>query len=283
MKRRTVLAMGAAFLLSLTAFAADPSPKSKSSPEQPKKAKTHSAVTPVPRPDTWWNERHETILKRIQQGRVDLVFIGDSITHSWEKSPTLAWEHNGEAVWQHYYAARNAVNMGFSGDRTQHVLWRLDHGEVDGISPKLVVLMIGSNNSWYDYNTSEEIADGILAIIEKLHAKLPKTQVLVLGIFPRDEKPCPQRTKNQQANAQVEKQIAVKTAQGNKWLHYLDLESKFLKPDGTLSQEYMHDFLHPSLKGYQVWAEAMEPKIVELLGEKNDSPQKENRKKTEAF
>ncbi|HNY26060.1 MAG TPA: platelet-activating factor acetylhydrolase IB subunit [Candidatus Sumerlaeota bacterium] len=268
MKRRKILFLGAALLLAPRAFTEAPSPESVLKAEQPKPVKTHSAVTPVSRPDVWWNERHEAILKRLKEGKVDLLFIGDSITHSWEKSPTHAWENNGEEIWMKYYAPRHAVNLGFSGDRTQHVLWRLDHGEVDGISPKLAVLMIGSNNSWYDYNTAEEIADGILAIIEKLHAKLPDTKLLVLGIFPRDEKPCAQRAKNQKANARVAQYVATETAKGNKWLHYLDLESKFLQPDGTLPKEIMPDFLHPNAKGYQIWAEAMEPKIVELMGEK---------------
>lgn len=99
---------------------------------------SHAAVTPVPRakPD-WWMPRHQAVLDRVSQGNVDLLMIGDSITHGWENS--------GKAVWDQYYAPRNAANLGFGGDRTEHVLWRLQNGEVDNIDPKLAVLMIGTN------------------------------------------------------------------------------------------------------------------------------------------
>jgi beta-glucosidase len=159
--------------------------------------------------------------------------------------------------------------MGFSGDRTQHVLWRLDNGEIDGIAPKLAVIMIGTNNSNGEDNTAEEIADGIIAIVEKLNAKLPETQVLVLGIFPRVEKPCPQREKNAKASALVEKYIADATAKGGKKLQYLDIGPKFLTEDGTLPKDIMPDFLHPNTKGYQIWADAIEAKVAEMMGEKS--------------
>jgi beta-glucosidase len=240
-------------LLSAMVWATDTKPAASGS-------KTHSAVTAISRSDAWWSERHEAVRKRLKEGPVDLLMIGDSITHNWEDA--------GKEIWAKYYAPRHAVNLGFSGDCTQHVLWRLDHGEVDGISPKLAVLMIGTNNSNGDENTAEEVADGILAIVKKLNDKLPDTKVLVLGIFPVAEKTCPQRERSRKANALVEKYIAEKAAKGNKNLQYLDLESKFLQPDGTLPKAIMPDFLHPNAKGYQIWAEAMEPKIVELMGEK---------------
>jgi hypothetical protein len=103
-------------------------------------AKSHAAVTPADRAHVeWWMPRHEQVLERIGQGNVDLIMVGDSITHG--------WENHGKDTWDRYYAPRNAVNMGFSGDRTQHVLWRFDNGEIDGIKPKLAILMIGTNNS----------------------------------------------------------------------------------------------------------------------------------------
>jgi len=212
----------------------------------------HSAVTPAHRMD-WWAARHEGVKARVQQGDVDLLMIGDSITHG--------WDGGGKALWEKYYAPRKAVNMGFSGDRTQHVLWRLDHGEIDGISPKLAVIMIGTNNSNGEDNTAEEIADGIKAICAKLRAELPQMKILILAIFPRAPQPCPQREKNAKAS-----ELASKIADG-KMIHYLDINAKFLEPDGTLPKEIMPDFLHPNTKGYQIWAEAMEPKIAELMGE----------------
>src|SRR3954451_16101873 len=136
--------------------------------------KPNDAIIPAPRTGKQL-ERHEEFNKRVKQGNVDLIFIGDSITQGWEGA--------GKNVWDEFYGKRNAVNLGIGGDRTQHVLWRLDHGNIDGIHPKLAVLMIGTNNS--STNTSEQIAEGVKLIVEKLRAKLPNTKVLVLGIFPR--------------------------------------------------------------------------------------------------
>jgi len=153
------------------------------------------------------------------------------------------------------------VNMGFSGDRTQHVLWRLDHGEIDGISPKLAVLMVGTNNSRGEDNTAEEIADGIKAICGKMRLKLPKTKILVMAIFPRGAMPSPQREKNAKAS-ELASQIA-----NNKMIYYMDINSHFLGSDGSLSTDIMPDLLHPNEKGYQIWAEAIEPTVAKLIGE----------------
>src|SRR4051812_41595863 len=152
----------------------------------PAQDKPNDAVIPAPREGNWM-KRHESFNERVKQGNADLIFIGDSITQG--------WEGNGKNVWAEYYAKRNAVNLGIGGDRTQHVLWRLDHGNIDGINPKLALLMIGTNNS--GNNTSEQIADGIKAIVEKLRAKLPNTKVLILAIFPRGaDKDDPKRKVN---------------------------------------------------------------------------------------
>ena len=212
-------------------------------------AKSHSAVTPVNRD----KPRHRAFNERVKQGNVDLVFIGDSITHWWEKA--------GKEVWEKYYGHRNAVNLGIAGDRTQHVLWRLDNGNIDGISPKVAVVMIGTNNH-PPRNTSEEIADGIIAICKKLRTRLPKTKILLLGIFPREQKPCAMREELAKAS-----KIASRIADG-KMIHYLDIGGKFLEPDGSISKDVMNDYLHLTPKGYKIWAEAMEPKLAELMGEK---------------
>ena len=216
--------------------------------------KQHSAVSPDHR-HSWWTLRNDAVNERVKQGNVDLLFIGDSITHG--------WEGEGKEYWDKYYAPRNAVNMGFSGDRTQHVLWRLDHGHLEGISPKLAILMIGTNNSNGNDNTSEEIADGIIAICKKLHTKCPKTKVLILAIFPRGPEPSSQREKNAKAS-----QLASKLADG-KMIHYLDINDKFLTKDSFLTNKIMPDYLHPNKAGYKKWAEAIEPKVAELMDEKS--------------
>jgi lysophospholipase L1-like esterase len=226
--------------------------------------KPNDAIVPAAREGKQM-DRHNSFNERVKQGNVDLIFIGDSITQGWENA--------GKNVWAEFYAKRNAVNLGIGGDRTQHVLWRLDHGNIDGINPKLAVLMIGTNNS--GGNTSEQIAAGIKLIVEKLRTKLPNTKVLVLGIFPRGanldaaknktEKGLPgdaQRKVNEGAN-EIVKKLA-----DNKMVYYLDIGPKFLEADGTLTREIMPDLLHLNEKSYRIWAEATEPKIKELLGEK---------------
>jgi lysophospholipase L1-like esterase len=214
--------------------------------------KTHSAVTPVPR-DANWLKRHEAFNERVKKGNVDLLLIGDSITQGWEGA--------GTSVWAKYYTPRNAVNLGIGGDRTQHVLWRLDNGNIEGISPKAAVLMIGTNNS--GDNTSEEIADGVEAIVKKLRTKLPKTKVLVLAIFPRGATVDDVRRK---INVAANQRIA-KLADGD-MVHFLDIGDKFLNDDGSLSKEVMPDLLHLNEKSYTTWAEAIEPKVKEMMGEK---------------
>lgn len=211
-------------------------------------AAEHSAVTPAPR-DGNWIERHEAINRRTQEGNIDLVFLGDSITQGWANND----------VWKKYFAPRNAANMGIGGDRTQHVLWRLDHGNVDGINPKLVVLMIGTNNSNGTDNSAEEIADGIKAIVGKLREKLPETKVLLLAIFPRGEKPNPQREKNAQAS-----KLASEVAD-DEMVYYLDIGDEFLTPEGTLTKDIMPDFLHLTPRGYEIWATAINDKVAELM------------------
>lgn len=215
--------------------------------------KRHAAVTPAPREDGGWRQRHESFNARVAQGNVDLIFIGDSITH--------AWESTGKDVWAKYYAKRNAVNLGIGGDRTQHVLWRLDHGNIDGISPKAAVLMIGTNNSNGNDFTAEEIGDGITAIVRRLRSRLPATRILILAIFPRGPQPSPQREKNAAASA-----IARGLADG-KMIHYMDIGVHFLHPDGSLPKDIMPDYLHLTPQGYQIWAIAIEGKLRELLGE----------------
>lgn len=211
-----------------------------------------ATTTPVSKADEWWQRRNEKINERAKQGDVDLIFIGDSITQGWEGEP-------GKDVWQKFYGSRKAMNAGISGDRTQHVLWRLDHGNVDGIKPKLAVVMIGTNNSGGD--SPQDIAAGITAIVEELREELPETKILLLGIFPRGETPEDRQRKVNKATNEI-----VKSLDDGKRVYYLDISKEFLDDNGKLSQQIMPDLLHLSKRGYEIWAEAIEPKVAELLG-----------------
>ena len=196
----------------------------------------------------------------MKQGNVDLVFVGDSITHFWENA--------GKEVWQKYYGRRNAVNLGITDDETGQVLWRLDHGNINGISPKLAIVMIGTNNAARmpshvpSQDCPNRIAQGIEAIIQRLRAQLPKTKILLLAIFPRGaDNSDPTRQINNKTNA-----IISKLADG-KAVFFLDIGPKFLTADGKLSKDVMPDLLHPSTKGYEIWARSIEPTVASLLEE----------------
>ena len=209
-------------------------------------------VVPASRLDTeWWAERLHEKNDLAKKDKYQLIFIGDSITHG--------WEGDGKDVWTKYYAPRKALNLGFGGDRTQHVLWRLQNGNFVGQEPKLCVLMIGTNN--YRADPSSEIADGIGAIVDEIRKRSPTSKVLILAIFPRLKEPGPVREKLADAS-----QRASQWADGEN-VFYLDIGDAFLEADGTLSEDIMPDFLHPNKKGYRIWAEAIEPTLRRLLDE----------------
>jgi beta-glucosidase len=183
----------------------------------------HSAVEPVPRPEKPWQDRQEALNKRVSEvgEKAQVILIGDSITQGWEGA--------GRSVWEKYYAPRNAVNLGIGGDRTQHVLWRLDHGNLDGLKPKAAVLMIGTNNSNGEDNTPGQIVDGVAAIVKKLRARLPDMKILLLAIFPRSENYSAQRGKLAMINQ------ALRRLADDQQVIWVDFGHKFLNDDGTIA------------------------------------------------
>ena len=196
-----------------------------------------------------WVKRHESILELMRTRQPELVFLGDSITHFWGGQPADA-RLRGPEVWEKYYGSRKAINIGYGWDRTENMLWRLRHGEVDGIAPKVVVVMAGTNNA--GINTVEEIAAGVTAICDELHTRLPRARILLLGIFPRGPKPDAMRDKLTAINALLSR------LDGQKNVTYLDIGNVFLEKDGSISKEIMNDYLHPTAAGYERWAAAME-------------------------
>ncbi len=222
-----------------------------------------ATTTAVPRTDAGWVQRNDVFNARAKgaavKGDAGIVFLGDSITQGWEGA--------GKAVWAERYAPRSAVNFGIGGDRTQHVLYRVENGNLEGLAkpeegtpPRLVVLMIGTNNMGSD--SAGAIAEGIGAVVKAVRAKLPETPVLLLGVFPRGEQAeDPVRSKI----ADVNSRIAL-LADGQRTV-YLDIGEKFVGAGGVISKEVMPDFLHLSARGYELWAEAMEPTLKKMLGE----------------
>jgi lysophospholipase L1-like esterase len=214
------------------------------------------ATTPGHREgEGWWKNRHAQKKELAAKGGVDLVFIGDSITQG--------WEGKGKAAWEKHFAPRKALNLGYSGDRTEHVLWRLDNGELpDALQPKAFVVMIGTNNTGHRMDKPEDIAAGVEGIVKKLTTARPQAKVLLLAIFPRGEKPEDAKRKNNDA---ANERLA-KLAGGQ--VQFLDISASFLESDGMLPKSIMPDLLHLNEEGYRRWAGALEAPVAAALGEK---------------
>jgi len=211
---------------------------------------TNPAIYPEGKFD--WFLRVKTNIENGKKAAVDcqVIFDGDSITDFWPKT--------GKEIWAQDYAKYNAFDFAIAGDQTQHLLWRLSQGQAEGMHPKLIVLLIGTNNM--PYNTPDQIAEGVKTIIAAYQQRCPGAVILLQGIFPHGEKPDdPIRAKIKQTN-----EILAKFGDGKQVL-YLDFGDKFLQPDGTITREIMPDFTHPSAKGYQIWADAIQPIIDQYL------------------
>lgn len=203
-----------------------------------------------------WQARHQDFLRRTAQGRekkdINVVFFGDSITQG--------WGGEGKEVWEQKYKPIGAVNYGIGGDSTRQVLWRIQNGEVDGISPKLVVLKIGTNNLYDDFNSGNEaeIAEGITTVVKTLRTKLPNTKVLLLGLLPRQNEWFSNRIKK--VNDVISK------LDDGKSVRYLDMSPQFQTEIGKVKKElYVGDQLHLAKPGYEVWATTMQPLFDEMM------------------
>ena len=225
----------------------------------PAEPRTNAAIIPVSRTGNSTN-RQSQVLQRAKDnpGPCDIVFIGDSITQG--------WENNGKNVWTNYYGARKCLNFGVGGDRTEHVLWRFEQGQLDGLKPKVAVLMIGTNNSNKNRDGTEqyseaEILAGVQLIVKHIRQRLPETKIVLLGIFPRAQTFSTQRGKLLQIN-----QALAKLDDGST-IYFIDFGSQLIEGDGSISRDVMPDHLHLSQQGYEIWAKAIEPKLKELLAQ----------------
>jgi len=225
------------------------------------------ADVPAPKlmPDGRMNPRfeqlHNSFLARRSEGPIGVLFLGDSITEN--------WNGRGRSVWLQDYAPLNAANFGISGDQTQHVLWRIANGELDGINPKVVVLMIGTNN--IPGYPREDVLRADELIVERIHEKLPNARVLVLGIFPRGRNPQDELTADMRGKIKFVNAGLAKLEDGDK-TRFLDIGEKFLQADGTLPPQIMPDGLHPNAGGYQVWADAMNELLGDMMAGKGAQP-----------
>ncbi len=237
-------------LSSVTAACAEPQAK------QVTLTPKHTSVIPAPRIAEWWFARRAEKIGLMSKGDIDLLMVGDSITHNYEN------EKVGLKVWEKYFVPLKAINLGFGGDRTEHVLWRLDHLPVMKEAPKAAVLLIGTNNICWGSDTPKQAADGVQAIVRKLKAIYPDMNVLVLGVLPRRRNlDHPHRKQIIELNSYLPELL--KDING---VTFRDIGPAFLDEKGFLSEEMMPDTTHPSEKGHEVWAEAIAPELKKMLG-----------------
>jgi lysophospholipase L1-like esterase len=228
-------------------------------------AAANTALDPVPRSDEWV-ARHQAMAVRAQQGGIDLLLLGDSITDYWSR-PDLAERFPGAtAIYERTFGAYRAVNFGISGDRTQHVLWRLRNGIGEGYQPKVISLLIGTNNTGFERdritprNSTEETIEGVQAVVAELRARFPKAIILIWGLFPRADKDHPQRAQVAAVNA------GIAPLHDGEHVFYQDIGARFLDADGNIPEAMMPDKLHPAAPGYEIWAAALREPLRRWLG-----------------
>jgi len=221
------------------------------------------ATAPIPKANNAaFFEQHEKFLQRGKSGPIGVLFLGDSITAGWSRV---------SHIWEHHFGKYQPANFGIGGDQTQHVIWRIENGELEGISPKAVVLMIGTNNS--GAHTGEQIAAGVTRIVELIRTKLPKTKVLLLAIFPRDARRNADGLITDSAIAEAAKRVAANDRANailaklddGKTVRFLNINATFLGKDGRIPWTIMPDQLHLTPAGYQLWADAIDKPLAELM------------------
>jgi lysophospholipase L1-like esterase len=232
-----------------------------------------SAVNPATVPtdllrSSWWADRHKAAVEAAKSHPdAQLLLIGDSITNNYEKANPP--DENFLPTWKEFYEPRKALNLGFSGDTTANVLWRIDHGEVDGLHPKVAVVLIGTNNtSQRNNHTADQTEAGIDAVVSDLEQHLPETKILLLGILPSD------LSEGKTERDQAINQYLAACYGENPQVTYLDIGSVFYK-NGVLNAELFYDprlpehgkALHPDTKGQRMMAEAIEPTLAKLMGD----------------
>lgn len=245
------------------AFIRLPLPASAQTPT----SSSNPAVIPTDRlTEPVWADHHKAILAELPTHTdTQLILIGDSITNNYDKSTPPAEDF--QPIWQQYYAPRKALNLGFSGDTTANVLWRLDHGEVAGLNPKLAILLIGTNNT-AQHQTAQQTEAGINAVIADIEHRLPNTKILLLGILPS-------RLPSKDANFDVNSYLGTRYAShADPRVTYLDVSSIFYSL-GSLNDSLFYDpqltppqpSLHPTPIGQRLLASAIEPTVARLMGD----------------
>ncbi len=230
------------------------------------------ATVPISRDNLrWWHARHLAKLEEARSRPIRLVFLGDSITEQWEMSGPPPWQ-DYRPIWQQFYGDRQALNLGFIGDATSHLLWRMQHGELAGLHPKAAVIMIGANNLGRLHWPADADIAGIEAVVDEARRLLPQTQILLLGVLPSDRGDWVRQT-----TIAINRALAARYGAGQvPGVRFLDLTSLFLLPDGRVDDARFRDprqtppapALHPSAQGAERMAAAMEPVLARMMGDR---------------
>jgi lysophospholipase L1-like esterase len=224
------------------------------------------AATPISRMDTkWWRERHEAKLAELSRVQPGLIWLGDSITENFDRDGPEPWAHY-QTVWQHYYAPSHSVNLGFKGDATCHLLWRITHGELDGIAPKAAIILIGANNLGHLHWSAADTLLGIDTILHETRKRLPNTRILLLSVLPSDRTPWASQT-----TIDINQALAHRypTASG---VTFLDVTGLY-ETHGVLDHSLYYDpkltppepALHPTAVGMEKLAATIEPVLAPML------------------
>ncbi len=228
------------------------------------------AATPIARLDlALWRQRHQAVLARVAQGGIDLIFLGDSITQNWERSGPPDYL-NIRPVWDRFYGDRHAVNMGFAGDTTASLLWRVQNGEINGIAPRVAVILIGANNMGRVHWSADDTVLGIRAVVAEVQRRLPRTHILLLGVLPSDRSAWVTRTTDE-VNAALARQGVWPRS-----VTFMDVSAVFMA-DGRVDRGLFYDPLlsppgaplHPTALGHARLAAAIEPTLSALMGDRD--------------
>jgi len=204
-----------------------------------------------------WPTRHAAVIEFNRTHKPEIVFIGDSIIHYWGGEPVApkAWAAD---VWNRTFAGRSVENLGFGWDRTENVLWRINHGELDGIAPKLIIIKIGTNNT--GINSADDIADGIEAVCVRVHAVQPGAKILLLGILPRRDEVPPRPVITDRVNQLLQAKLGHIS-----WISYRDFGPAFRNPDGSVNAALFADGVHPNHTGYAILGNLLHEQIARIL------------------